>query len=95
MRHLTLSTFAVGMLVAFAGAATAQQQNGQMPMNMPGMDHSQMQGMDHSKMPMNMPGMDHSQMQGMRGNGQAGQGTRAPAPPKPIRSGAATQQRSN
>lgn len=36
--------------------------------SMAGMDHSQMQGMDHG----NMAGMDHSQMQGMDHSGMAG-----------------------
>jgi len=94
MRFSTLTVFTASMLFALAGAATAQQQNSQMQ-NMPGMDKSQMQGMDHSKMPMNMQGMDHSIMPGMQGNGQAGQGTRTPAPAKPARTGTTTQQRSN
>lgn len=93
MRTLALPAFAASLLFGFAGMAAAQQQKAQPPATQ-GMDQSNMQGMqgmDHSKMPMNMPGMDHSNMPGMQRNGQAGQGTRAPAPAKPARSGTASQ----
>lgn len=99
MRIFALSAFTTGLLFAFAGMAAAQQQKAQSPA-MQGMDQSNMQGMkgmegmqgmDHSKMPMNMPGMDHSNMSGMQRSGQAGQGTRAPAPAKLARPGTASQ----
>lgn len=99
MRTFALSAFTASLLFGFAGMAAAQQQKAQPPAmqgmdqpNMQGMKGMEgMQGMDHSKMPMNMPGMDHSNMPGMQRNGQAGQGTRAPAPAKPARPGTASQ----
>ncbi len=93
MRAFTFTAVAAGVLFGFASVATAQQQKGP-PQTMQGMDQSNMQGMqgmDHSKMPMNMQGMDHSKMPGMQGNGQTGQGTRAPRPMKPGRPGTTPQ----
>ena len=45
MRSITFTALTLSLFFGVAGAAIAQQQNGQMQ-NMPGMDHSQMQGMD-------------------------------------------------
>ncbi len=96
MKSYISSAFVLTMLFSFAGAASAQQQQGGQMQNMPGMDHSQTQnmpGMDHSNMAgMNMQGMDHSNMPGKQGNTS---GARA-APLKPSRPGASTQgKRSN
>ena len=99
MRTFAFSAVTAGLLLGFAGMAAAQQQKAQPPA-MQGIDQSNMQGMkgmegmqgmDHSKMPMNMQGMDHSNMPGMQRGGQAGQGTRAPAPAKPARPGTSSQ----
>ena len=89
MRSFTLTALTLTLFLGAASGAMAQPQNRQMQ-NMPSMDHSQMQGMDHSKMPMNMQGMDHSNMPGMQNGAQ---GTRPAAPARPARPGATAQQR--
>jgi uncharacterized protein involved in copper resistance len=81
MKVITIAVLAAGLIVS--GTMTVNAQTGQQvaPMqNMPGMDGSKMQNMDHSNMPgmANMKGMDHSNTPGMQQPAQT-QGTRKPA----------------
>ncbi len=50
MRSFTLPALAAAVLFSFGGAALAQQRQGGQMQNMPGMDHSQTQGMDMKAM---------------------------------------------